>query len=587
MSDLAQQLARTIFTGFERHFSFFQEITRQVRHNFEHADWEAIRQASVDRISFYDRRVQEAISKVRSTFDVSQVDEALWQQVKSQYQQFLVNYRRPELAETFYNSVFCKMFDRQYFDNDKIFIESCVDREALVARDRVYMSFHLKDGGLETCLREILSSFYFRIPYQDMERDIAFAAEAFRSRSNLGSLADEVLRIDVLEAPFYRNKAAYLIGRVAGPDGVQPFILPLLNHKGTLFVDTLLTTVDEAGALFSFARAYFMANNSIPAATVDFLKSVMPHKPISELYMSIGFQKQAKNEFYRDLLTHLKNSNDSFVVAPGVKGLVMMVFTLPSFPFVFKVIRDRFAPQKNITHAQVRERYMQVKLHDRVGRMADTLEFSNTAFPRKRIAPELMAELEEAIPSQMERDGDNVIINHLYIEHRMTPLDICLAESSPEVVRSMLDDWGRAIKQLMAANIFPGDLLFKNFGVTRQDKVVFYDYDEICRMTECNFRQIPPPRTPEDEMASEPWYSVADDDVFPEEFLTFLSASPLVRKTLLELHPELFDAHYWRERQAEIGRGIHADVFPYPKRIRFIRQHPEAYRPEGEAAASA
>ncbi|WP_260291773.1 bifunctional isocitrate dehydrogenase kinase/phosphatase [Sedimenticola hydrogenitrophicus] len=577
MTDLAQQLARTIFTGFERHFSFFQEITRQVRQSYEQADWEAIRQASVDRISFYDRRVQEAIDKVRSTFDVSQVDDALWQRVKTQYQQFLVNYRRPELAETFYNSVFCKMFARQYFDNDKIFIESGVDREELTRRDRVFMSFHLKDGGLETCLREILSGFYFRIPYQDMERDIQHVAHAFRTRSPFGQLADDGLRIDVLEAPFYRNKAAYLIGRVVSSEGVRPLVLPLLNYRGTIFVDSLLTSHEEVEALFSFARAYFMANNSIPAATVSFLQSIMPNKPLAELYMSIGFHKQAKNEFYRDLLRHLNNSNDRFIVAPGVRGLVMMVFTLPSYPFVFKVIRDRFAPQKNITHAQVKQRYLQVKLHDRVGRMADTLEFSKTAFPRDRIDPELLAELEASIPSQLERDGDKLIINHLYIEHRMTPLDICLAEGSAETVRNMLDDWGLAVKQLMAANIFPGDLLFKNFGVTHQGKVVFYDYDEICKMTECNFRQIPPPRTPEDEMSSEPWYSVGEADVFPEEFLTFLSASPLIRKTLLELHPELFDAHYWRERQQEIGRGIHADVFPYSQDIRFINQYREAF----------
>ncbi|MCW8890733.1 MAG: bifunctional isocitrate dehydrogenase kinase/phosphatase [Sedimenticola sp.] len=585
MTDLAQQLARTIFTGFERHFSFFQEITRAARQSFEQADWEAIRQASVERISFYDRRVQEAISKVRSTFDVETVDDALWKNVKAQYQELLVNYRRPELAETFYNSVYCKMFERQYFDNDKIFIESGVDREELTKRDRVYLSFHLKDGGLETCLREIFSAFYFRIPYQDIERDIIHVAEAFRAHSLFGRMPDDTLRIDVLEAPFYRNKAAYLIGRVTSSEGVQPFVLPLLNHKGTIFVDTLLSNHEEVEALFSFARAYFMANNSIPVATVSFLKSIMPKKPISELYMSIGFHKQAKNEFYRDMMDHLANSNDSFVVAPGTPGLVMMVFTLPSYPFVFKVIRDHFAPVKNITHAQVKQRYMQVKLHDRVGRMADTLEFAQTAFPRDRFAPELLKELQEAIPSQLEMEGDNVVINHLYIEHRMTPLDICLANGSQETVRAMLDDWGLAIKQLIAADIFPGDLLFKNFGVTHQGKVVFYDYDEICKMTECNFRQIPPPRTPEDEMSSEPWYSVADGDVFPEEFLIFLSASPLIRKTLLQLHPDLFEAQYWRDRQQDIGRGIHADVFPYPADIRFINRHREAFETKEKVAA--
>jgi len=245
------------------------------------------------------------------------------------------------------------------------------------------------------------------------------------------------------------------------------------------------------------------------------------------------------------------------------------VFTLPSYPYVFKVIRDRFPPQKSVTHDLVKKRYQQVKQHDRVGRMADTLEYADVAFPRDRFSPELMAELQDQIPSQLEFDGERILIRHLYIEKRMTPLDLYLKKIEDEELQAVLDDWGLAIKQLMAVNIFPGDLLFKNFGVTGRGKVVFYDYDEICYLGECNFRRIPPAMNPEDEMGSEPWYTVGPHDVFPEEFPTFLTSDPALRRLMLDTHPELFDYRYWQARQHDIENGVYGDVFPYPQEIRF------------------
>ncbi len=583
MQPLTRQIARSILTGFDRHFSFFQEISSAARQRFERADWEGVREASAKRISFYDLRVREAIAKVRTAFGITELDEGLWQSVKQCYTGMLAGHSRPELAETFYNSVFCQMFERKYFDNDKIFLESTVNRRELAARYQVFMSFHPKDGGLESCVWEILSAFYFNLPYQNIEQDAALIAGAFRERSRFADCDLGELQIDLLESPFYRNKAAYLIGRVICGGRIQPFVVPLIHGElggeaGGIRADTLLTTPEEMKALFSFARAYFMVKTPVPAATVDFLQSIMPSKSLSELYMAIGFQKQAKNEFYRDFLHHLDTSEDRFRCAPGTRGLVMLVFTLPSYSYVFKVIRDRFGPQKNVTRALVKKRYQQVKMHDRVGRMADTLEFSDVAFPRDRFEPELLAELAAEIPSQLEYDGDKLIIRHLYIERRMRPLDLYLQQADAPQVRAALDDWGLAIKQLMAADIFPGDLLYKNFGVTRQGKVVFYDYDEICYLTECNFRRIPPAMHAEDELDAEPWYTVGPNDVFPEEFPTFLTGDPSLRRIMLDTHPELFDYRYWQQRQRDIECGVYGDVFPYPQQIRFAEPPAEDRR---------
>jgi isocitrate dehydrogenase kinase/phosphatase len=575
VSDLhfrATQLARAILTGFERHYSFFAEITSDARQRFERADWDAVQKASAQRISFYDARVGETIAKLHSTFEIKCLDERLWHEVKLTYTEMLRHHSRPELAETFFNSVFCQLFDRKYYHNDNIFVASTIDRDELAARYRVCMSFQPRAAGLEHCVWEILSAFYFSIPYEDLDRDVRRIAQAFRESEPEAAAAIEDLRIDVLESPFYRNKAAYLIGRVSWGEAPQPFVIPLINNgRGSIYVDTLLTTREQMEAVFNFARAYFMAKTPVPAATVAFLQTLMPDKPLAELYMSIGFQKQAKNEFYRDFLNHLAASSDSFKLADGTPGMVMLVFTLPSYGYVFKVIRDHFPPPKDVTHEQVRQRYQQVKLHDRVGRMADTLEFSDVAFPIDRFPPELVAELAAEVPSLLEFDGDALVIKHLYIERRMLPLNLFLDEAEADERRAVLKDWGLAIKQLMAVNIFPGDLLFKNFGVNCVGKVVFYDYDEIAYLTDCNFRPIPPPMTPEDELSAEPWFSVGPHDIFPEEFPTFLCPDPEMRRILTGIHPELFDYRYWRARQLDIRNGVHGDVFPYSTRIRFPR----------------
>jgi isocitrate dehydrogenase kinase/phosphatase len=532
----------------------------------------AAREASTQRIHFYDQRVRETIAALRARFQIDALDEPLWQEVKRAYTHLLHTHSRAELAETFYNSVFCQSFERRYYHNDLIFVTTTVDRDALAERYRVYMSFHPRTAGLEQGIWEVLSAFYFSIPYEDIERDVQRIAEAFRQREPNAEASPDDLRIDVLESPFFRNKAAYLIGRVVWGHTYRPFVIPLINNgHGAIYADTLLTTPEQMEAVFNFARAYFMVKTPVPAATVAFLQTLMPEKPLAELYMSIGFHKQAKNEFYRDFLEHLRCTRDRFERAAGTPGMVMLVFTLPSYRYVFKVIRDSFPPPKDVTRAWVKKCYQIVKQHDRVGRMADTLEFSEVAFPLERFSPDLLEELRREVPSLLEIDGPSLILRHVYIERRMLPMNLFLEHADPIEQRAVLDDWGQAIQQLMAVNIFPGDLLFKNFGVNCLGKVVFYDYDEIAYLTDCHFRKIPTPRTLEDEMSAEPWYSVAPGDVFPEEFPRYLCPDARLRRLLLELHPELFDYRYWQARQNDIRRGIQSDVFPYARSICFPR----------------
>ena len=573
MNETAQQIAETLLRGFDRHYDIFLRITRGARERFARCDWQAGEQAARERILLYGQRLQETREALRQRFDIDDFDAALWQRVKIEYIRLLYPHRQPELAETFYNSVFTSLFHRRYYNNEHIFVRPGLSTEYLEdEQDATYHCLYPTRRGLSHSLREILQRADPPLPYEDLRRDVRRLA--LRVRETLLPRLEllQHFQLRVLNTLFYRNKAAYIIGMGVNGDQVIPFVIPLLNNgRGQVFVDALVSAPNDITNLFSFARSYFMVDTRTPSAVVDFLKQLLPHKTKADLYTAIGLQKQGKTEFYRDFLHHLRHSTDRLEIAPGIRGMVMTVFTLPSYPYVFKVINDRFAPPKKTTRAQVEKKYQIIKMQDRVGRMADTLEYSYAAFPLERISPELMAEFERRIPSSLEIDGEMLIIRHLYIERRLTPLNLYLQNADPPRAEAALDEYAQAIEDMAAANIFPGDLLLKNFGVTRHGRVIFYDYDEIEFMTDMNFRAIPEPQTPEQEMASEPWYSVAERDVFPEEFIRFISGDPSLRRHVLESHPELFRPDYWRSVQQDIHAHRYRDVFPYPQAIRFDR----------------
>ncbi|SES93511.1 bifunctional isocitrate dehydrogenase kinase/phosphatase [Thalassotalea agarivorans] len=569
MTNLAFAIAKTILNGFERHIFLFSEITASAKDRFEKREWQEVQDAAKARTDFYDLRVKEAIETIKQDFFVKQLDPDLWQAVKMHYEKLLLAHDQPELAESFYNSVFCFLFERKYYLNTYIFVESS-EASVNLACAPIYTRYQPKNGELKSVIQEILNKPKFNISFHNLERDIERLISAFASTAEKTRYNEERLILDILDSVFYRNKGAYIIGRVLSPKGETPFIVSLvINEQNQIEIDALLTNSEEMAVVFGFARAYFFVDCPHPKSLVNFLHGLIPHKTYAELYSSIGFHKQGKTQFYRDFLNHLANSDDDFELAPGIKGMVMSVFTLPSYPYVFKIIKDKFAPSKKMTKQDVKGKYRLVKLHDRVGRMADTMEYSEVAFPKNRFSDELMEELTKVAPSIIRYEDDLIIIQHLYIERRMTPLNLYLAEASDDEIDNAMYGYGKAIKQLIAADIFPGDMLLKNFGVTRHGRVIFYDYDEITYMNEVNFRVKPQPITEEQIYAAEPWYTVEPGDMFPEELATFALANPKYRNAFMKYHADLLEASCWQQRQQNIARGVFEDVFPYPETLRF------------------
>ncbi|NJJ58412.1 isocitrate dehydrogenase kinase/phosphatase [Pseudomonas sp. SJZ103] len=562
----ALAIARTILEGFDDYREHFRQITDGARERFEKAQWQQGQAASAARINLYEDKVGEVTTRLRGNFEGGTLfDIDLWPLVKSAYIGLIDLRFDDELSETWYNSIFCGLFSHDLISDGCMFIHTTRPslRRARAAQTRIYAPA----GQIPEMLAQIFADYRFSEPYADLAADLGRLEIQLRENLPDWVCKDPDLKVELFSSVLYRNKGAYLVGRIYTRDEQWPLVIPLLHREGQgIQIDALITDEAEVSIIFSFTRSYFMVDVPVPAEFVGFLKRILPGKHIAELYTSIGFYKHGKSEFYRALINHLATTDDQFIMAPGVRGMVMSVFTLPGFNTVFKIIKDRFSPSKNVNRATVIEKYRLVKSVDRVGRMADTQEFADFRFPLSKFEPECLAELLDVAAGTVEVEGDTVLIRHCWTERRMTPLNLYLENANPAQVREALEDYGLAIKQLAAANIFPGDMLLKNFGVTRHGRVVFYDYDEICFLTEANFRHIPAPRTPEDEMASEPWYSIGPLDVFPEEFPPFLFADAGQRKLFDQLHGELYNADYWKGLQDTIRAGKVIDVFPYRRR---------------------
>ena len=576
----AHHIALALIQGFNRHYTLVRQTCREAKTRFEKGDWQGVHRAVKERIRFYDDRVDECVERLRTEFDAEHLDDATWQQIKLLYIGLLLNHKQPELAETFFNSVTTKILHRTYFHNDFLFVRPSISTENLEADEApTYRSYYAEADGLRGAIRQIVRDFHWQRPFADLERDVNYVYHAIRRTLKHMPGREVNFQIQVLGSAFYRNKAAYIIGKAINGAVEYPFAIPVLHdNDGKLYLDTILLDGWRIGLLFSLSRAYFMVDMEVPSGYVQFLRAIMPNKPRSEIYIMLGLGKQGKTMFFRDFIYHLHHSQDKFVMAPGIRGLVMLVFTLPSYPYVFKIIKDVFGSSKEMDRATVKKKFMMVKQVDRVGRMADTLEFSNVLFPLARFNDEILDELERLAPSCYEIDGEQLIIKHLYIERRMEPLNIHLDRMDKandlDGLEHAIKEYGSAIRELAQANIFPGDMLWKNFGVTRYGRVVFYDYDEIEYMTDINFRKIPPAPDFETEMSGEVWYPVARNDVFPEEFATFLLGSPQVRKLFLKHHKDLLTPAFWQQAQENIRAGQVEDFFPYPEELRFIHSRP-------------
>lgn len=576
--DIAAWIADTVYAGYVEYIAAFQNLTRRAAANFTTRSWTSQDADAIKRLLVHTEIVQRTVAEVHPHLRTTPDRRGTWRTARTAYKRRITQRTDLELAETFFNSVTRRIFTTIGVDNDvelRWFGASTLPRG--LGRSEMFGTW-TRTGGSAAMVQSILESYDFGVPWVDLVGDARRAGARIDAFLLDSWDTLDLDGIDMLATVFYRNKGAYLVGRLRHLNRVTPIVFPIIHGDGGIQIDTVLLTESQASRLFSFTRSYFFVETPKPAELVGFCKSMLPMKSISELYTSVGFHQHGKTTLYRSLYRHMQNSHDKIMRARGTPGMVMSVFTLVSFNVVFKIIKDRFDPPKNTTRQAVRDRYRLVAQHDRVGRMVDAHEFENLSFDRDRFDPDLLDELLTEASLTVRVEGDQVVISHVYTERQVYPLNLYLREMSADRAEAAALDWGWAIKDLAAANIWPGDLFTKNFGVTRHGSVVFYDYDEITLLDACRFRRIPQSDDHEHEMRSTPWFAVEPGDIFPEQFPTFMSFPTDVPREIWErfqaVHGDLFTPDFWIDVQGRLAEDDIPEFYPYPDRLRFRRGGP-------------
>jgi len=558
-SRLAALCANAAYRAFLTYRAEFHIITRRAADRFLRRDWPGAYSDAAERLGLYSHVLDELVAAIHELMANRLQEKNVWVAIKAVYSSLIALCDEWEIAESFFNSLTRRVFTTVGVNQQIEFVDSDFDVPPSGSSGKVQRVY--ERGELPELLRAVLTELGFPAEHY-ANLPAAVAAAAARLEMELGC---PVSRIEMAENVFFRGRSAYLVGAAFRREDERglPIGFALLHGEAGITLDAILLGEDDIAILFSFTRSYFRVDAPLPHELVRFLKLLMPRKPLAELYTAIGYNKHGKTEFYRDFLHHLETSQDQFEKAEGERGMVMVVFTLPSYDVVFKVIKDRFDYPKDSSRGEVMRKYRLVFEHDRAGRLVEAYEFEHLRIPRNRFRPELLEELQCGATSSVSIEEDYVVIKHLYVERRVRPLNLYLTEADKPAARAAVVDYGQAIKDLAATNIFPGDLLPKNFGVTRHGRLVFYDYDELCWLTDCNFRELPAATSYEEEIASEPWFLVHENDIFPEEFPRFLGFRPDLLKTLLAYHADLFEAAAWRRVQSALRAGNILDIFPY------------------------
>ncbi len=545
----------------------FNAVTRRARARFETRDWQGSQDDATARLDLYGEVLERVAAALLQLLGRSFTSVPLWRAIRREFRARIAGGRNVELSETFFSSVELSAAMSEREGPGRGFQAVETPPAGGDPGDETYQRY-LPRGDTRRLIRDVLRDSGLSRGFEDLERDVGLVAREIDRRLEDEWGGRRMDTVELIRPVFYRRKGAYIVGRIRSRDRLLPLVLPLHNEPGGIVADAVLTDEDEVSILFSFTRSYFHVDADSPREVILFLKSIMPLKPVNELYISLGFNLHGKTELYREVHRHLASSGDRFQAAEGDRGMVMLVFTLPSYDVVFKVIRDRFDYPKTATRREVMDRYKLVFKHDRVGRLVDAQQFDHLRFDKARFSPELLHELTRDAAESVTVAGHEVVFHQVYTERRVTPLNLYLADVGRERARRAVLDYGNAIKELAAANIFPGDFLLKNFGVTRHGRVVFYDYDELCLVTDCAFRDLPAARSYEEELEAEPWFTVGESDVFPEEFTRFLGLPGPLKQLFIEHHGDLLSADFWRGLQQRHRSGEILDFFPYPQQRR-------------------
>jgi isocitrate dehydrogenase kinase/phosphatase len=573
-ADLAAKLTLDAFDSFSRQF---QTITLRAERRFEEKDWAGGLRDASERLDLYEAVLDRLAEQLVRALGASATEEALWAVARPRFAPLVSDRYDIDRAETFFNSATRKMLHTIGINRNVEFFFLHPKTPPSDQNPNLYRSYSNDDTA--HLVEAILADFPFRVGFGRLERDAQLVAHEIDLFLWPRLRGGRSFRIDVVRNLFYRNKEAYIVGRIVVEEKPYPLVIPLVNGESGVYADAVLLQQSEVSILFSFAYSYFFVDIERYDALIVFLQSILPGADLAELYTVLGYNRHGKTEFYRGLHRYVHVSREQFVIAPGKEGAVMIAFTLPNYGSVFKVIKDRpcflrspHDTPKTLTNEQVRRQYDFVSHRDRAGRMVDTQEFENLRFKRKRFSDLLVKEFAEAATRAVGISDEYIVLRHVYVQRKVVPLPIFFhSEMNPEGIRHVLLDFGYFLKDIAASGVFPSDLFnIWNYGVTPWGRVVLFDYDDVVPIERVTFREKPLPRAEfEETEAEEDWIVASEEDFFVDEIDRFSGIPEPLKGVFKSVHGDLYTLRFWQELAERLSRGELFDVVPYERGKRF------------------
>ena len=432
-SRLASLCAQTAQAAFLEYQERFHAITDRARERFLARDWAGASTDAADRLHLYGSVMDNLTGEIGNLMGDRLSERGVWRAIKAVYSSLIAESAAWEIAESFFNSLTRRVFATEGVDQTIEFVDTDFDappNQSLGEVHRRHTGAALSDL-LFAAVTDLEAGGFSEECWTDLRKVVALAAE--RIDAALPG-TDDAVSLEMIGTLFHRGRGAYLVGRaIRGGDRVASLPLALsLRHDDAqgITLDAVLRGEVDLAILFSYTRAYFRAKVACPYELVRRLQQLMPRKRLIDLYNAIGFHRHGKTEFYRDFVAHLRTSRDRFVTAEGTRGMVMLVFTLPSYDVVFKLIKDRFDFPKDTSRSEVMRCYRFVFEHDRAGRLVEAHEFEHLRIARDRFDSALLEDLRRDASETVRIEGDDVVIDHAYVERRIRPLNLFLAEET-------------------------------------------------------------------------------------------------------------------------------------------------------------
>lgn len=576
-SETVQLAAEWILQEFDANFFESRQIPKFAKEAFEQRDPQRSLALSKKRLFMYINGILAFCPQLKQAYSELAENEQLWSKVEMHYMSLIHERYEADLAFAYIHSVRRKIYQEEWKPVAYDFSEWRPRRADV--RPQVYRTFA---GGARVSadtVVEILKIPNFAKPYRNITEDAALVAERINNVFSLdGHSPDRIRSIEIINAGFYRNRGAYIVGRILFSDtSVSPIIISLINDDHGIDINAVLTSEADAHNLFSSTLANFHVSNEYYHELATFLYSIMPGRPLGLHYSTIGYNHLGKFAILNELKNELGTRKEVFQAAVGFPGTVTIAFAAPSSSYNLKVIRDKPTAQYKWGIFQgieaVLDKYRGVHEINRAGSMLDNVIYYNLRLEKKLFAPFLLDKLLREANQSVSMADDYVIFKHLIAQLKIKPLPVFLETASAEDAKTAIINLGHSIKNNMAADIYNKDLDARNYGVSKFLRVFLYDYDAIERLTDVKIRSNQD-RIDGDEDPPD-WFFEDGIVLLPEEIEFGLGISD---RTLLDVfrqvHGDLLTTEYWARIQNDLREGQVPRLCLYPEERKLNKKYP-------------